>query len=259
MSFETIVISVVLLLVVAAVFPPARRFFRSVGNWIGGQADKVAETVAGADPLAVYRSQVASAAEAGKNASKVVESAARQLVSLQQQIDSDLKEQTRLTNRITAVLASGDPNHTAESYALQLERVEHNLEVNKGQLDSAQTTYDENLKLVEQYETEVVNARKDAEALGFQLQSSQAEKDLRQMSVGLHDKLNLGDLATARRRVQEKIDANRGASKAAADLGRHSTAEQADEDLERKARASAVLDRFKAKQNVLIGGVRSQD
>ena len=247
---ETIVLSVVVLVVVAAVFPPSRRFFKSVYFWISGQTEKLSEVVSSADPLAVYRSQVAGAADAGKNASKVVESAARQLVSLQQQIDSDLKEQTRLTNRITAVLQSGDPNRTAESYALQLERVEHNLEVNKAQLDSAQTTYDDNLKLVEQYESEVVNARKDAEALGFQLQSSQAEKDLRQMSVGLHDKLNLGDLASARRRVQEKIDANRGASKAAADLGRHSSAEQADDDLERKARAAAVLDRFKSKQSV---------
>ena len=169
------------------------------------------------------------------------------MVSLQNQIDSDLKEQQRLSNRIAAVLQSGDPNHTAENYALQLERVEQNLEANKAQIDVAQTSYDDNLKLVQQYENEVVNARKDAEALGFQLQSSQAEKELRQMSVGLQDKLNLGELATARRRVQEKIDANRGASKAAADLGRQGSAEHADEELERKARASAVLERFKSK------------
>ena len=245
---ETLLIVGVVVLCVAAVSPPARRFFKAVIAWVGGQAEKAAETVAGADPLAVYKSQVANAAEAGKNASKVVEAAAKQLISLQGQIDSDLKEQTRLTNRITAVLQSGDPNHTAENYALQLERVEENLATNKAQLDSAQSTYDENLKLVEQYENEVVFARKDAEAKGFELQSSQAEKELRQMSVGLRDNLNLGELATARRRVQEKIDANRGASKAAADLGRHTSAEQADEDLERKARAAAVLDRFKNKQ-----------
>lgn len=228
-----------------AVSSPARRFFRSIGLWAGGQADKAAENIANADPLAVYNSQVETAAEAGRNASKVVEAAAGQLVSLERQINTDLGEQARLTNRLKAVVESGDPNNTAEGYALDLERVERNLEVNRSQLTVAQKQYDDNMKLVTDYENQVTTARKRAADLGFQLKSSEAAKDFQRLSGSLNTKLNLGDLAEAERRVQAKIDQNNGAIRAGVDLNQTANAQKADDELERKARAQAVLDRFK--------------
>lgn len=239
-----IVLGVVVLLVVAALSPPARRLLKSIGGYAGAQADNAAEAVANADPLGVYKTQIANAVENGRNATRVVEKAAKQLESLQRQIADDLKEQARLTNRLQAVIANGDPNKTAEKYALDLERVEGNLKVNQEQLATAQETYDDNLKLVEKYERDVSAARKDAEALGFQLQQSNAEKELVQMNAALRDQLNLGDLAQARQRVQAQIDANRGGTRAARDLSRQGLAEEADEELERKERAAAVLARF---------------
>lgn len=243
-GFGALVLGVFVLVALAAVSPPARRFLKSLVGLGSAKLDAASESVRNTDPLGQYKSQIATAVENGRNAQSVVERAAKQLVSLNNQIAGDLKEKQRLENRLKAVLASGDPNKTAEGYALDLERVETNLQANQAQQASAQDVYDENLKLVERFEREVASARKDAESLNFQLDQSKAEKDLFQMTASLKDQLNLGELAQARRRVQNQIEANKGASKAAHDLSRQGVAEEADEELERKERAAAILARF---------------
>lgn len=241
----SIVVGFVVLLVLAAVSPPARRFFKALGLWGGAQADRAGNSVLNADPLGILKTQIANSAEKGKQANAVVEAAAKQLVSLENQIADDLKEQQRLTNRIESVLTKGDPNGSAGKYAADLARVEENLKANQDQKALAQKSYDENLSLVERFEREIAEARKDAAALGMQLQQSEAEKNLHQMSAALHDKLNVGDLAEARARVKDQIVANRGASRAARDLNRIGLEEEEDLDLERSAAAEAILARFK--------------
>jgi phage shock protein A len=243
--FAVVVVGVLGLLVVAAVSPPARRFFRAVGLWGGAQADKSAEAMLNVDPLGVLKSQIANAAENGKRANEVVVAAAKQLVSLENQIADLLKDQRRLTNRIESVLKSGDPNNNAPKYAADLARVEEHLRVNQEQKDIAQKQYDDNLQLVEKFERQIAQARQDAKDLGAQLQQSEAEKNLHQMSAALKDKLSVGDLSEARQRVKDQINANRGASRAAQDLNRVSLAEEEDEDLVQDAAAEAVLARFK--------------
>jgi phage shock protein A len=247
--FSAIVLGGVVLLVLAAISPPARRFFKAVGLWGGAQADKSAEAVLNADPLGVLKTQIANAAENGKQANTVVEAAAKQLVSLENQIADDLKEQQRLTTRIQSVLAKGDPNGNAPKYAADLARVEEHLKVNQEQKVLAQEQYDDNLKLVERFEREIQEARKDASDLGLQLQQSEAEKNLHRMSAALKDKLSVGDLAEARQRVKDQINANRGSAKASRDLNRVGLAEEEDEELERSAAADAVLARFQKKDD----------
>jgi hypothetical protein len=239
-----IVLGGVVILILVAVSPPARRFFKSLGLFAGAKADEASEAILNADPLGVYKTAINNAVENGKNANKVVETAGKQLVSLNNQIADDLKEQQRLNNRIKSVLAKGDPNKTAAGYAADLARVEANLETNQAQKLVAQQQYDENLKLVERYEREINNARKDAEQMGMQLAQSEAEKDLYQMTAALKDKLNLGELAQAKQRVQNQINANRGSTMAARDLSRQGLAEESDEELERQEAAAAVLARF---------------
>lgn len=224
---------------------PGRRLLKAIGLNFSASTDRMAEAINGNDPLGVYKSQIANAVDAAKSASKVVEMAAKQLVSLENQIAEGLKDQTRLTNRISAVIQSGDPNKTAAKYAVELARVESNLKTNQEQRELAQTQYDENLKLIEIYERQISDARKDAEQLGMQLSQSEAEKNLTQMSTAIKDQLNLGDLAQARRRVQEQINTNRGAAKAARDLSKSDLLEEEDEQLENEAAVSEILNRFK--------------
>jgi hypothetical protein len=247
--FTALVLGAVVVFALAAFSPPARRLFKSLAALVGAKTDRAADALANSDPLGVYKTQIANAVENGKNANKVVETAAKQLVSLDNQIADGLKEQTRLTNRLQAVVDKGDPNKTAAKYAADLARVEEGLKTNQGQREVAQSQYDENLKLVERFEREINNARKDAADLGFQLEQSEAEKNLYQMTAALKDQLNLGELATARNRVKDQINANKGATKAARDLSRQSRAEEEDEELEQNAAAEAVLARFKSKSD----------
>lgn len=259
MSTLSVVIVVGVVLVLLGIFsPPVRRFFGAAGDLAGAKADRAAEKLAQTDPVGVLKSKIADAVEQGRNNQKVVELAGQQLVSLQGQIENDVKEKTRLENRIKGVLAGGDPNKTAQKYATDLARVEEALATNQGQLASAQEQYDTALKLVERYEREIADTRKDADRLGLQLQQSESEKQLYQMTAALKDQCNVGgELAEARRRVKEAVDANKGAAMAARDLSRQTLAEEADDDLERKAAADAVLARFRTPAAPVGAGVGS--
>lgn len=239
-----IILGLFVCLILAALSPPARRFFKALGAYGGAKADEASEAVLGADALGVYNTMINNAVENGKNANSVIETAGKQLVSLNNQIADDLKEQTRLTRRIQACVDKGDPNKTAAGYAADLARVEEHLKTNQEQKIIAQQQYDDNLKLVERYEREINQARKDAQEMGLQLAQSKAEKDLYQMTAALKDKLNLGELSQARRRVQDQINANKGSTMAARDLSRQGLAEESDEELERQEAAAAVLARF---------------
>ena len=224
---------------------PGRRLLKAIGLNLSASADRMADSINAKDPLGVYKSQIANAVEAGKAATKVVEMAAKQLISLESQIAEGTKDQQRLTNRIAAIMKNGDPNKSASKYASDLARIESNLKTNQEQRDLAQAQYDENLKLIERYERQISDARKDAEQLGMQLSQSEAEKTLIQTSTAIKDRLNLGDLAEARRRIQEQINSNRGAAKAARDLNKNDMLEEEDEIMENEAAVSEILNRFK--------------
>lgn len=233
------------LFVLAALSPPARRFAKSLIALGNAQADRAADSLANVDPLGVFKTQIANAVSNLGHANSVLQNAAKQIVSLDRQIDADTQELTKLTNRLQTVVDNGDPNNTANDIAVQIAAVEARLGENKSQRDSAKSIYDENLELVETFQRNIKNARNEAEQLGLQLERSEAEKNLVQMSSSLKGKLDVGgDFNEARRRIQASIDANKGSVKAARDLSRQDLAEESDLELERKAAAQKVLERF---------------
>lgn len=243
--FGWIALVVVVLLVVWAFSPSGRRLLKSIANVGNAAADGAAEKLNATNALGIYKTQIANAVESGRRANAAVELAAKQKVALDRQIADNLKEQRMLTTRIQSVMDNGDPNNTAEGYAAQLARVEEELAKNQEQKKLADQQYEDNLKMVEKFQREIDNARKDANTMGIELERSQAEKELTQLTASLKDKLNLGEVSEARKRVQDQIDANRGASQAARDLSRQGLAEESDAELERKAAAASVLARFK--------------
>lgn len=224
--------------------PGGRRLLKSIWNVGDATANDASEAVNASKALSLYKAQIDNAVAGGRNASKVVDKAATQLISLDRQIKVGMEEQARLTNRIKAVLAEGDPNKTVEKYASDLSKVEEDLKANQEQKVLAEEQYKENVKMIERFKLQADKARQDVQSMGLQLETSEAEKELSQLAAGLKDKLSLGDVAEARQRVQKQIDANRGAAKAARDLSRQGFAEESDEELERKASAAAVLSRF---------------
>ena len=61
------------------------------------------------------------------------------------------------------------------------------------------------------------------------------------------------DLARAEELIYQKIDANRAVGEVAADMSKIIPAEVVDEDLERKAAAEKILERFKQPPTTLDG------
>lgn len=234
----------VLLVILAAISPPVRRTLKAAFRVGGSQVDALGNIIGNVDPLQQYKTEIANAAEGAKNAQSVVDNSAVQLVSLQSQIETDLKEKTRLENRLQAVVSNGDPNKSADRLALELERIERNLDENTKQLESAQANYDKNLALVSKYEVKISDLRKDAQNLGLQLEQSEAEKKLAVASSSLKSKLDLSNLSETRNKVLAQINANRGVTKANNDMAGAVSADEADDDLERKERAKAILARF---------------
>ena len=51
--FQMLVFGLVAAVLLAAVSPPARRFFKSLMNWGSAQVNKGSEVVAGLDPMGV--------------------------------------------------------------------------------------------------------------------------------------------------------------------------------------------------------------
>ena len=237
------------LLVLAAISLPARKFFKSFGLWGEAQANKASDALLNADPLGVLKVQIDNAAQNAKQAQQVLQVAAKQVISLQKQINDGKHDQQVLTNRINTALSHNDVNNTARFYALELARVEDHLKVNENQLLIAEKQYNDNLELVKKFEQQIVDARKEISDLGYQLAQSQAEKNLQEMTASLKNKLNVGDLSDARKRVQDQIDANRGASKAAYDLNSDELAQQKDLNFERDIAADEILARFRNKQS----------
>lgn len=226
---------------------PSRRVIKAALGVLGGTADKGAEALNNLDPVQGYKTLINNAAESGKAASKMVESTGQVLESLERQIEEDEKEEEQLNNRLKAVMSQvpPDPNGTAAGYAEELAKVEQRLAENRAQLEINQKAFEDNCKLVEEYEGQVANARKDAAQLGLQLQQSEAEANLHELNSSLQNKLSTTDLAEQRQRVQAQIDKNRGKGRAHQQLNRGATAKKKDDDLVRQAAAQKILDRFK--------------
>lgn len=243
-TFGWIVLGLVVVAVLVAVSPPFRRLMKAFKERSEVAAEEATEALRKQNPLGYYKLEINNAIEKGKTAQNVVKRSAKQLVSLDNQIADLTKEQTRLNNRLASVTAKGDPNGTAKDYAKQLASVESQLQANKDQRQHVQEDYDTNLKLVEKYERDVTQARRDAEQLGFQLEQSKDEKDMYEASAQLRADLNTGKLAEARKRVQDAINANWGETKAMRDLSARSSAQDKDEEDELDEEAAKVLARF---------------
>lgn len=241
----TVLAVVAVVLVVCAFSPPAKRFFRSV--WRVGEAklDAAGEAISNLSPLEQLKASVRNSAENGANARKIVQSASAQVEKLQRQIAADRMDLQALNAKLARAQSKGDPNGTMARNAAEVVRVERNLKANEDQLAEALKLYDENLKLIGKYEAEVVAARKDAEQLGFQLDQSQARKEITELASKAHDQLNLTQLQEARARVQRQIDENNGAARANRDLSAATGgADDADDELEVDASVAEVLARF---------------
>jgi phage shock protein A len=211
-----------------------------------GGLGSIGRTVGAINPIAQRQEELENAANEVEKARKGLEDVEALALSLNRQIQDDLKEKTKLENRIRSVLAKGDPNKTAENYALQLERLEVQLGENQKQYDGTRKIYDNYAITIKRGE-----AHLEERARAARQQNAQVEITGRVKAVltsakafnasGFGSKLDLAEQA-----VLAQLDKNQAALNVAADLSTLAVSESADEDDERKERANKILQRFVA-------------
>ncbi|MEI8270515.1 MAG: PspA/IM30 family protein [bacterium] len=239
---NSFVFAAVIVFVVVSFSGPGKRMFKAFLRLLGAKMDTAAEEISKIDPLAEYRSQIASNAEKAKMAQQVVNTAAKQLVSLKSQLEEDFKDKERLSSRIEKALTSNNESK-ATTLALELQRVEKNIAENSSQLEVAQKSYDENLSFMKKFEEKIISLRKDCERLGMQLSQSEAEKALAEATAAMKNSINISDLSEIRNNILEQINSNKGTVLATKDMSFEDEDEETEE--ERKLQAAEVLSRFR--------------
>lgn len=240
----TIEITIIILAVIGVVFGlPALVKLLSAGS---AQARKITRRPDDADPLALLNQAVDDGVASIQNAKTGLDNYRVLILSVQRQVENGEKEKARLEARIREVLDSGDPHRTAQEYAMMLADVEQNIEANREQLERHKETYENFAKQVEAGQSRVLAARQKAALLGLELEQSKREKEMARFARDFSfDPQGLeSDLSRAEELIYQKIDANRAAGHVAEDLSKLVIAESVDDDKERKAAASKILERF---------------
>lgn len=228
-----------------------RRAAKNVAAAVKAQVGEVGRWAKEADPLALYKETIDDGLESIEEAKRTLQKCRANITSLERQVNSGNQEKTRLENRIKSVLANGDPNNTAKSLALDLERVETNLATNSNQLHTEKEMYTSFLKRIERNQEKVNEARRKATDLGLKLEQSEREKEMRQNCSEFVKKNSFdaaGKLQEAEDAIYRKIDQNNSVGQVELDLSAHG--EEDDADLEAQSRADEILARFKTPASV---------
>jgi phage shock protein A len=210
------------------------------------QAAKLGRRLEEADPLALLNQAVDDGVASIQNAKKGLENYRVLILSVQRQVENGEKEKARLESRIQDSLNEGDPNRTAHEYAMMLADVEQNIAVNREQLQRHKETYENFAKQVEVGQGRVLAARQKASLLGLELEQSKREREMAHFArdFSFNPQGLDTDLARAEELIYQEIDANRAVGHVAEDLTKPIVAESVDEEKERKAAASKILERF---------------
>jgi phage shock protein A len=237
----TILITLLLLAILLAVvnIPAFIRMFAPAESDKHGRLED-------ADPLVFLNQAVDDGVASIQNAKKGLENYRELISSVQRQVESGDREKARLEARIQEAIDAGDPNRTAQEYAMMLADVEQNLAANREQLQRHKETYENFARQVEIGQKRVLEAREKARLLGLELEHSKREKEMARFARGFSFDPNElhSDLARAEELIYQKIDANRAVGQVAEDLARPLPAESLDEDKVRNAAASKILERF---------------
>jgi phage shock protein A len=242
---QTIFIAAALLVIFLTFvnYPAIRKIF-GAGRAQVGKLGRMAEE---ADPLALLNQAVADGVNSIQNAKKGLENYRALISSVQRQVESGEKEKARMEARIQSAVESGDPNETAHEYALVLADVEQHLKTNREQLLKHQETYENFARQIEMGQAMVAAARLKAARLGLELEQSKREKEMAKFANDFAfdpNGLNTG-MARAEELIYKKIDANRAVGEVAADLAKQALAEAADDEIDRRAAAAKILERFR--------------
>jgi phage shock protein A len=235
------VVVVVLFLVLLFNF----RAFKSLLGVGKAQAGKLARAAEALDPVAMYREKIEEATDNLRTAKESLARVKGLIASVERQITDGTAEAARLDSRIKLALSENKEDRAAE-YVQQLQGIKSQLAANKSQLASHDVSYQAFLMQVKSAQTKIINAKREAEKLGTQLEISKVEAEIGEINQRFSSKADpLDEALKYKGDIQKQIDQNKAKGQVFLDVNADLVKEDEEEAKIRDMEAKAILEQYK--------------
>ena len=197
--------------------------FKKFWSAIRAQLNKLANYFWEADPIAQMRYEYDQAVEELKSGREGLETYRGLVERVSRQVDQNQRRVQKLQAQAKAYLKVGD-RETAGKFALELQKAKTELAENQQQLQMHEDAYTNNLKKIQHANKKLAEVRERIQKYDAELKMSEAEAEIAKLSESfdLNVTTDFGQLETM---IQQKIDANRGKARVAADMSQKGIAD----------------------------------
>jgi phage shock protein A len=166
------------------------------------------------------------------------------IASVERQVNEGKSEIARLDARIK--LALHDNEIKAADYVQQMQNAKSQLKQNEEQLVAHNSSYQAFLKQVQAAQTKILNAKREAEKLGTQLEISKVEAEIGDINQRFSSKADpLDEALRYKEGIQKQIDQNKARGQVFADVNTDLVEEDNEEAKIKEMEAKALLDEYK--------------
>lgn len=215
--------------------------FKKFWASLRAQLNKLANVFWEADPIAQMQYEYDMAVEQLKEGRQGLEQYRGLVERVSRQVTSGERKVEKLQAQAKAYLKVGD-RETASKFALEMQQAKTELAQNREQLEMHETAYDNNLKKIKHANKKLGEVREKIKKYDAELKMSAAEAEIAALSQSFEMDVttDFGQLETV---INEKIDANRGKARVAADLSERGLSEiEAEERMEAAMAEDALSD-----------------
>jgi phage shock protein A len=203
------------------------------------QLNKVANLFWEADPIAQMRYEYDQAVEQLKDGRTGLEQYRGLVERVNRQVADNQAQCQRLEAQAKAYLKAGD-RETAARFALELQKARGELSENRQQLELHETAYQNNLRKIQHANQKLIEVRQKIQKYDAELKMSEAEAEVAKLSESFDMNITT-DFGQIEQVIKQRIDANRGAARVAADLSSRGIADIAAEERMQKVMAEDAL------------------
>lgn len=223
---------------------------RAVGRMLfaaKAQIGKLGRSAQQVDVHEQYLEELDDVAEEMSKARKSLQEVKALKLTLGRLVNDGEVAKAKLEHRIKLAIDNNDPNGTLQTSALELARVEKELEANNLTYSANDKMYQNYVAVIRAGEQKIQERQQRARQQGVTLRMSEKVKNVLAISSNLNTEAAFSKLDQKEALVLERIDANQAAIEVAQDLSNNTLAQLADDQLEQEVQAKKILERFQPK------------
>jgi phage shock protein A len=209
------------------------------------QAGKLARAAEAIDPIAMYKEKIDEATENLRTAKESLVKVKGLIATVERQLTDSKIEAARLDARIKLALSDNNEAKAAD-YVKQLQSVNDLIKEYDAQLINHSRSYQAFLKQVQAAQTKIVNAKRDAEKLGTQLEISKVEAEIGDINQRFSSKADpLDEAAKFKSEAQKQIDKNKARNQVFSDVNSDLVKEEEEDTKIKDMEAKSILEQYK--------------